>query len=282
MDDLNELTTDDEQALVKLVVAYQTVYLSNLRLVVNIAKRYVGYGMPLLDLAQEGNFGLFKAITRFDIGRGFKFSTYATTWIQQQITRAIADKSRIIRLPVHRHADWLKLCKQITKLELSLGREATEEEIAEDTGRPLEKVASLLLFGSMIPTSLNAPINENGDEFADLLADELSLGEADRVIDENMLREEVSDIFINCDLTRREKFLLSFRYGLDLPELHGTMVDDIKYSDFAAYDHNRTLDDVGQIFKLTRERVRQIEKKAMEKIRSKIDDGLISVGFFDN
>ena len=134
----------------------------------------------------------------------------------------------------------------------------------------------------MIPTSLNAPINENGDEFADLLADELSLGEADRVIDENMLREEVSDIFINCDLTRREKFLLSFRYGLDLPELHGTMVDDIKYSDFAAYDHNRTLDDVGQIFKLTRERVRQIEKKAMEKIRSKIDDGLISVGFFDN
>lgn len=275
------LTSTEEELLIKMAISFQTVYVTNLRLVVSIAKKYTGFGIPLLDLVQEGNIGLSKGIARFDITRGFKFSTYGTQWIRQQITRAIGDTARTIRLPIHNHEKWIKLRSSITKLETKLGREATIAEIAEATGKTEKEVNALLLVGTIVLPSLQDQVGEEGTERGDLLADELTLGEEDRVIEADTIRREISDIFFNCDLDRREKFVLSLRYGLDLPELHGTMVGDVLYEEVAAYDNNMTLEEVGAVFGFTRERARQIEAKAMAKIREKIDLGLVDISLFD-
>ena len=244
------LSADEERILAENmeagdIEAKKKLAETNLRLVVSIAKRYVGRGMQFLDLLQEGNMGLMKAVEKFDFRRGFKFSTYATWWIRQAITRSIADQARTIRIPVHMVETINKLVRIERQLVQELGREPTNEEISEHMGIEVDKVNEIRKIAQE-PVSLETPIGEEDDShLGDFIEDETAIA-PDEAANFSMLKEQLNQVL--STLSDREKKVLELRFGLN----DGTP---------------RTLEEVGKEFEVTRERIRQIEAKALRKLK---------------
>ena len=244
------LSADEEVSLAERIEqgdteARRILTNANLRLVVSIAKRYVGRGMAFLDLIQEGNLGLLKAVEKFDYTKGYKFSTYATWWIRQAITRAIADQARTIRIPVHMVETINKIMRTTRVLVQELGRDPTTSEIAEKMGMSEERVVEILKI-AQDPVSLETPIGEEEDShLGDFIPDEDALA-PEEMASYMLLREQLFEVLQT--LTERESKVLILRFGLE-------------------DGRPRTLEEVGEIFKVTRERIRQIEAKALRKLR---------------
>ena len=244
------LSMDEEVELAKKIAegdqsATDRLTESNLRLVVSIAKKYVGRGLSFLDLIQEGNLGLIKAVDKFDYSKGYKFSTYATWWIRQAITRSIADQSRTIRIPVHMSEVINKAYRISRSLLQELGREPTEEEIAKEMNLPVDKVREIMKI-SADPISLDTPIGEEDDShLGDFIKDDTIMGPEDAAA-YTMLQDQIQKLLTT--LSEREQRVLILRFGL----LDG---------------RTRTLEEVGKEFNVTRERIRQIEAKALRKLR---------------